>query len=324
MSATRRLHKIEQQRAERPRGRRARAFILAAIAACGAACGARDRAPDAGQPGAEAPLPAPIVLTIEATREEFVRARWNALLLGQGIITTEAAAPTLPLTDVTETIAALPPLPAPLRLPRVGAPDATGEQRAANERESLRRFLDSAAVLLGATGDTMTLIEIVELPQGARRARYEQRPFVYPLGGGYGRIAVDYTADGRVLNLTSTALPDASAAADALRALSARLTADEARASIGGKTLQVRSTDQAGAPVAFERTLSADAATLQQRVQATQLVVYPVVRANEATDGTQLELRLAWELRVGGEPSGFRVYVDALNGDVLAASIALT
>lgn len=289
-------------------------ILTAVIVPLSSSCGARDRAPEAGQPRAEA-TPAPVLLTIPAAREAAARTAWLTLLREQGIAATDSA-PALNLSPVTKTITTLPALPTNLRLPRIGNPAATGEERAVNERESLRRFVNANSTLIGATGDTLTIIGIDDTANNTRRARYEHRPFAYSVRGGYGRITIDYTTDGRVLNLTSTALPEAGAADERLRALQARLTADEARASLGGKTVEI----QSGAGATLQRTLPGDAETLRQRVRSTELVVYPVPLPSEDDEG-RIELHLAWELRVEDGGERYFIYMDANDGEVLGASI---
>ena len=279
-------------------------FILASLAS---SCGARDRAADAGQPRAEQ-TPALILLVIPATREAATRTAWQTLLREQGIAVPESA---LNLSPVTKTITAL---PVNLRLPRVGDPAATGEQRATNERESLRRFINANSTLTGANGNTLTLLGIEDLANNTRRARYEHRPFVYPLRGGYGRITIDYTTDNRVLNLTSTALPEASAVNERVSALRARLTADEARAALGGKIVEIKSSNGS----ADQRTLPVDAESLRQRVRATELTVFPVPVASEGDEG-RIVLHLAWELRFEEAGTPYFVYVDANSGEILDA-----
>lgn len=276
-------------------------------------CGARDRTTDAGQPRATE-MPAPILLLIPATREAAVRTAWQTLLREQGITANESLAP-LNLSPVTKTITMLPSLPANLRLPRVGDPAATGGQRTADERESLRRFINANNTLTGVTGDTLTLIETNDLTNNTRRALYEQRPFIYPLRGGYGRVIIDYTTDNRVLNLTSTALPEAGAADERLRTLSARLTADEARATLVGKVVEVKS----GGGSSTQRTLSGDAENLRKLARATELVVYPIPAAGEG-DEASIVLHLAWELSVEDAGGRYFVYVNAISGEILGAS----
>lgn len=244
--------------------------------------------------------PAPVSLTIPAERAGVVNARWKALLREQNIThdmtapdnsaQNISATPAPVLAPVTLTLAGLPPLPAPLRLPVVGDRTADGERQAANERESLSRFLEQNVALTGAAPDTLSLARIDDAASNSRRATYEQRPFIYPLRGSYGRVRIDYDSTGRITNLTSTALPAAETVAELLRRLTARLTADEARTRLADET-----------------------------AQATELVILPAPRPANDSAARSIELRLAWEFRVNTNDAAVTqfAYVDALNGEII-------
>lgn len=255
-----------------------------------AACATRSSSPpvDATRTRTE-DAPAPVVLTIPAERRVNVDARWNALLREQNTPAQNTPAPIL--APVTLTLAGLPVLPAPLRLPAVGDAAASAERRAADERESLSRFLEQNATLTGAAPATLSLVRIDELANGYRRAIYEQRPFIYPLRGGFGQVRIDYDATRRIANLTSTALPAAETADAALRTLQARLTASEAQARLADPSARV-----------------------------TELVILPAPRAATNSGAQSVELRLAWEFRVGAGAANATTpfaYVDALNGEII-------
>jgi len=294
-------------------------FTLAGFSLLIAACGARDGAPTAGVPRAnDAATIAPgVVLDIPAARVAAVNVAWGTLLRAQGINTQTPLA--LMLHPVTRTITSLPAIPAGLQLPRVGpvGMSAIGdEERRANERESLRRFVNDNATLFGATSDTTTLLEIAQLDSARRRATYEQRPFIYPLRAGYGRITIDFAPDGRVLNMTSTALPDAASADSAVRNLRATLTVDEARLRLLGATVDIRN---AGA----RRALPTDEVSLRQAVNPTELVIYPQPLP-PTNDATSLALRLAWEFKVADAAGDYVVFVDAVSGEILGTEVSRT
>lgn len=296
-------------------------LLLAATSLLITACGARDGAPTASVPraGGAATIPPPVVLTIPSDRAAAVNVAWGALLRGQGINNANSVAPTPMLHPVTLTITSLPAIPAGLQLPRVGVGATGEEERRANERESLRRFVNDNATLFGATSETTTLLEITQLDPSRRRAIYEQRPFIYPLRAGYGRITIDFAPDGRVLNMTSTALPDTTAADLAVRNLRAVLAVDEARLRLLGATVDIRN---AGDAENARRTLPTDEASLRQSVNPTELIIYPQPLP-PTNDAASLALRLAWEFKVAAAEDYF-VFVDALSGEILGAEVSWT
>lgn len=293
-------------------------FMLAVMLLFGA-CGARDRAPTASAPRAPTSAP-PVVLTIPADRVAAVNVAWGALLRGQGISITAPLAPAPVLHPVTRTITSLPAIPASLRLPRIGSVGTStigDEERQANERESLRRFISDNATLFGATSETTTLLEIAQLDSQRRRAAYEQRPFLYPLRGGYGRITIDFAPDGRVLNMTSTALPDAAAADQAVRNMRAVLSTNEARARLRGAAIDIRN---AGDAASARRTLPTDEESLRRAANLTELIIYPQPLP-PANDATSLALRLAWEFKVADAAGDYVVFVDAVSGEIIGAEV---
>lgn len=277
------------------------AFIAAALAlACGACASGPTTGP--GRPRGPA-TPYPVVLAASDERRERALAEWAVVAPGAA-----GAAPEL--RPVTSTTVALPtdPTAAP-RLPRVIIDDEA-VQSEEETREALRRFLDSAANLVGSELRDLSLVEIVDAPGGAKLARYEQRPFHYPLRNGFGRVEITFTPDLRVTSLTSTAIPDAERLRPLLRGVARQLTAEQASATLAGRALAY--TDAAGA----QQTRGA--ATLPD-ITARELVVFPVRR--EGPPPT-LELRFAWELEVGGAGARVLVYVDAVTGEELAATPA--
>ena len=119
------------------------------------------------------------------------------------------------------------------RLPLVVAGDA--QKRTEEEtRESLRRFLATAAPLLGIDLKHVSLVEVSDAAAvpGARRALYRQNPFAYPLPNGYGSVEVTFTPDLRVVGLASTAVPDAERLGRTLAAVPKTVTAAQAVAAL--------------------------------------------------------------------------------------------
>ncbi|HEV2706233.1 MAG TPA: hypothetical protein VGV59_09940 [Pyrinomonadaceae bacterium] len=276
-----------------------------ALALCLSACAAA-RNPEAGRPrGNEAPYP--VVLGASEERRAQSLATWSLLARTAGA--TNPPAPEL--RPITATLDALPDaLNVPLRLPQVGG-DETAEPSEEEQRESLRRFIASAAPLLGVVKTEVSLVERVDLPNGTRRALYRQNPFDLPLRGGYGDIEILYTPDRRIISLRSTAIPDTERLRRALttaRQQQVVLTPDKATPPLAGRL--VNFTDAAGRAQSYTITAS-------DQLTARELVVYPV---RPETDPNSLELRLAWEVAVGRAGSPLVVYVDAVRGEPLGAS----
>jgi hypothetical protein len=184
-------------------------------------------------------------------------------------------------------------------------------------RESLRRFIQTAAPLLGVDPKELSLVQVTDAADanaanaaqgGARTARYRQNAFPYPLRNGFGDVSVTFTQDLRVVGLSSTAVPDAERLRRSLAAVALNLPAFDANTLVNRAFTY---TDRAGARQT--RTLAqADAPT------ARQLVVYPL---RPDADPSTLELHVAWEVAASGSPGGtLYVYVDAVTGEVLGAS----
>lgn len=278
-----------------------RGAVAAFVLSLGA-CAAATRPPGAGRPGANEP---PKFASLDASDER----RAGALANWKTIVGDEpAAAPTPELQPVTATLKSLPAnLNTPPRLPLV----TLGDKKARSEeetRESLRRFITSAAPLLGVTPQELSLVEVKDAAGGAKTARYQQNPFQYPLRNGFGVVEVTFTPDLRVVGLNSTAIPDSEQLRRSLAAVKPTLDAAHAAAAVTNRAVTFK--DRGGA--AQTRTVTqADAAT------ARELVVFPLLRAEGAAT---LELHVAWEVAVGGPDAPLLVYVDAVTGDVLAAT----
>ena len=279
-------------------------FLTAALPLLLGACASLTRTASPERPRANE-QPRFAVLAASDARRTAALAGWKAIVGEQAA----AAAPAPELRPVTATLAGLPPaLPDYPRLPLVIVKDEKS-QTEEETRESLRRFLATAAPLLGAELKHLSLVEVTDAPAGggARRALYRQNPFPYPLRNGYGLIEVTFTPDLRVVGLSSTAVPGAEPLARTLAAVPKTLTAEQAAAALANRP--VTYTDSGGAQQT--RTVTpADAAV------ARQLVVYPV-RRDAAPDA--LELHVAWEVATGGPQAPLLVYVDAATGELLGA-----
>ena len=195
------------------------------------------------------------------------------------------------------------------RLPLVTIDNDEQTKTEEETRESLRRFLATAAPLLGFDLKHLSLVGVADAPAGAgaRRASYRQNPFAYPLRNGYGVVEVTFTPDLRVVGLSSTAVPDAERLGRTLAQVPRTLTAERAAAALANRP--VTFTDRAGARQT--RTV-----TQVDPASARQLVVFPLRRD---ADPASLELHVAWEVALGGPDSTLFAYIDAATGDLLGA-----
>jgi hypothetical protein len=282
------------------------ALVVSLVCLMGAACaGGRD--PEPGRPRANEPQ-YPVVLAANAERREQALAGWAALARDNNLRNE----PPPQLQPVTATISQLPAVDAPLRLPLVEIRNDVGEVLEASKeesrRESLRRFILSAGALLGVAPQNLSLVERKDETGGTRRARYQQQPFPYPLRAGFGVLEIAFTDDRRVLSLSSTAIPDTERLSRALALLRPQqLTADQAIERVRGRAFTYP-----GISSQLTYTVAPDDPIIPR-----ELVVYPVRPANDAG---ALELHVAWELAVGKGSTPFLVYLDALRGEIIAAS----
>jgi hypothetical protein len=285
--------------------RHLRTLSLVCLAAATAACAATTRGPNAERPrAADAPRFVAVAATDE--RRTAALASWKTIVGEQ----TAAASPAPELHPVTATISALPSgLDAPPRLALVVISDEK-TQTEEETRESLRRFIQTAAPLLGVDPKELSLVSVTDATDaqsGARTARYRQNAFQYPLRNGYGEVSITFTQDLRILGLSSTAIPDAERLRRSLATVAQGLPPFDANALVNRA---VTYTDRGG--VKQTRTLGpADA------LNARQLVVYPIP---SASDPSTLELHVAWEVAATGAGSTLYVYVDAVTVEVLGAA----
>jgi hypothetical protein len=274
---------------------------LSTLGACAAAT--RPASPDRPRP---ADAPKLVAVSASEERRTAALASWKTIVGEQS-----AAASTAPeLRPVTATISALPSaLDAPPRMPLVVINDEK-TQSEEETRESLRRFIQTAAPLLGVDPKELTLVAVTDASDargGARTARYRQSGFQYPLRNGYGEVSITFTQDLRVLALSSTAVPDAERLRRLLAPVAQDLPPFDANALLNRA---ITYTDRGGA--SRTRTL-----TQADAVNARQLVVYPLLNGS---DPSTLELHVAWEAAAGGPANTLYVYVDAVTGEVLGAA----
>jgi len=256
------------------------------------------RPADTGGPRTDVRL-YPIGVADAATRLEEASLAWYQISQHYGLQRrTEAN-----LDPYTATLQSLPPeLAASIELPKVGDAQPTEEQ----VRESLRRFIAEWQRLIGAAPQDLSLVERTDEAGGTKLARYEQRPFRYPLRGGYGNLTIRFRSDGHLVALSSNCLPNAERLQTALNQVTPELTAEEAATRAKAQPITVSNTTG-------QQTITLpDSAVLAPG----QLVVYALPVPGQ-TSG--LELHLAWEISVTNGPIK-TIYFDAVTNQVIAAT----
>lgn len=256
------------------------------------------RPADAGGPRTDVRL-YPVALADPATRLEEASLAWYQISQQYGLKhRTEAN-----LDPYTATLESLPPeLAASIALPKVGDAQPTEEQI----RESLRRFIAEWQRLIGAPPQELSLVERTDEASGTKLARYEQRPFRYPLRGGFGNLTIRFRNDGHLIALSSNCLPNAERLQSALNAVSPEVTGEEAVTRVKAQPITVTS-------ATGQQTITLpDTAVLDPR----QLVVYALPVPGQSGG---LELHLAWEINITNGPIK-TVYFDAVSSQVIAAT----
>jgi hypothetical protein len=209
------------------------------------------------------------------------------------------------LNPFTGTLRSLPAtLNVPIFLPKVGAAPTQIEEET---RESLRRFIAEWRPLIGADPALLSLVERTDEPNGIRLARYEQRPFRYPLRGGYGTLVIHFGTDRRLLDLSSNCLPNTERLQAVTNGMVPKLTWEDAASRIKGRAITV--TDASGRQQNFTLPMN-DSASVRQ-------LVFYVLPSKSQSDA--LELHLAWEIDLPNAPVR-TIYLDAFDDQVIASS----
>jgi hypothetical protein len=264
------------------------AMAIFVIAGCGAM-----QPPDTEGPRANAPAYPPVMKEDPPRRDATINAVYQ-VLAPQGSIAEVALQP------VTATIQSLPAESVLLYLPKVGTEATMTEDET---RESLRRFIEEWRHIIGAEPNQLSLVRRTDQPDGRKLAVFEQRPFRYPLRGNYGKVEIWFNAERRILELTSTCIPDAERFQTSLAGVAPVLKPEDAVKFVKENALTY--TDSKGQR--HTSSLSPNAAA-----EAGELVFY--VKPGEPDT---LEFHLAWEVRISN--SGFKaVYVDAVKAQILA------
>ena len=272
-------------------------LTLALVAVVTAGACAAFPPPDANGPAANRPQ-YPIALSDVGARLEAASVAWYQLSQRYGVAgRTEAN-----LHPYTATLESLPAnLPAPLYLPKIGIQTPPTED---DIRESLRRFIVEWQTLIGAEPNQLSLVERTDEPSGVKVARYEQRPFRYPLRGNFGSLVIRFRNDWQLVGFSSNCIPNADRLQPALNGLTPKITAEQAVNHI--KTQALTAPGQ-------QQTISLPA---NATVEAKQLVVY----AQPSKDPPSgLEIRLVWEIDVTNGPIT-KVYLDAISDEIIATS----
>ena len=268
-------------------------------------CAGAQPSPEAAGPRPNEP-PYPVILADDPERREAALASWTALAREQGL--SNPPAPELqPVTATVRSISATSP---PLRLPKVGASAEMSEEEI---RESLRRFIAGEARLIGAEPQQLSLVLRTDQADGTKKARYEQRPFRFPLRNGYGVLEISFAADMRVLQISSTCIPDAERLirAASTAGVSIPATTDEVVKRLTGRTFTYP--DSSGAT----QTLTVSPG---EEIKLGELVVYPRTRAGTTP---ALEFHLAWEITLGRPPSARTIYLDTVTNEVIGTDSSI-
>jgi hypothetical protein len=275
--------------------------LLCALLAVGLSGCAATPPPSATGPRPNEP-PYPVLMTESANRREAALIAWAKFTSEQGI--TNAPAPEL--QPVTATIRSLPVFTgASLHLPKVGDEVPMNEE---NTRESLRRFITSASPLLGAQQQQLSLVQRVEAADGTKRALYEQRPFRYPLRGGYGKLEITFAPERRVLQINSTCIPEIELLQRAGAGIRPKWDAEKVITQTRGRTFNYL--DSAGNP----QTLTIAPG---EELIVRELVIYPLPRLS---DSSVLEFHLAWEINLKRGSNPLNIYLDAVTDEIIAVN----
>ena len=272
-------------------------ILLLVFALVLAGCAALQPLNSTGPRGSEQTYP--ILLTEDSHRRDAMMVALNRLTQRSGNSSATELQPRL--QPITATISSLPaPTGVNLLLPKVGGGTVMNEEET---RESLRRFIRQAQELIGADPSDLSLVERVDLPDGTKLANYEQRPFRYPIHGDFGKLRIRFTNDRRIIELSSSCIPDSDRIQTAFASLGARPKAAETLQNI--RTNGVVVTDARGNQTVYKSPAN--------EISPQGLVVY-VRTASDNPDA--LEFHLAWELQLSNAP--FKsAYVDAISGQTL-------
>jgi hypothetical protein len=241
----------------------------------------------------------PVLLTEDTQRRETSLILFNQLRQQQGL-PERMEVHLQPVTATIQSLAANSGLL--LYLPKVGIGPAMNEE---GTREALRRFINEWRRLIGADPSQLSLVGQLDQPDGTKLANYEQRPFRYPLRGDYGKLQIHFGPERRVLNVTSTCIPDTERMQTELAAVAPQIKWEDALKRLQNNGIIY--TDANGTQQTYRLTAN-------NSVDALGLVIY-VLPSKTRTDA--VEFHLGWELAVTDAPVQ-TVYVDAVKNEIIA------
>ena len=268
-------------------------FWLVVLLSIGQACSAIQPT-ETGGPRANLPV-YPVLLTEDPQRREatLIAVR-QALAPGTENLNVE-------LHPATATIKSL-PSNLPFYLPRVGIDPVMSEEET---RESLRRFINDWRNIIGVDPSHLSLVEQGNMENGTRVARYDQRPFRYPLRGGFGTLEIHFATDRRLLSINSTCIPDAERFQNVLATITPVVTAEDAEKYVVDNGISY--SDGTGG-LQSSRPLAG-------AVDARELVYYVMASSSQPDS---LEFHLAWAIHLTDSPVKI-AYLDAVNSRIIAA-----
>jgi hypothetical protein len=273
-------------------------ILLSALALTAGSCASLQPTNVTGPRGNEQVYP--VLFTEDPHRREAAVLALNQLTQQSG--TSGTFAPDL--QPVTATIRSLPSdSNRPLYLPKLGVESVMSEEET---RESLRRFIKDSRELIGSDPAKLSLIERIDQPDGSKLATYQQRPFRYPIRGNYGKLQIRFANDRRIINLSSTCIPQAEQIQAALAPLRAgRLKIEDVLKQLRASGIMYA--DAQGNALNFKIPAASE-------LNARGLVIYVLPSKSQPE---ALEFHQAWEIQPSGAPIK-TVYVDAINGETIA------
>lgn len=282
---------------------RLRAVLYLLLIACGvsiSSCAGNTPPNPAGPRAGDAPYPI-LLADDDNARREAALAAWANFTRAQGI--TNAPAPEL--QPVTATLRSIPTFAGTaLYLPEIGEDVPMTDEET---NEALRRFIASAGALLCPDTQQLSLVQRVNGADGVKQARYEQRPFRYSLRNGYGELLISFTPDRRIVQISSTCVPDIERIRRGFIGLAQqRLSADKVLENLEGRAVSYK--DAGG----NQQTLTLPA---KDKIHIRELIIYPIAREAEPS---LLEFHVAWEARTDDAPD-VAIYLDSITGDIIGA-----
>jgi hypothetical protein len=167
-------------------------------------------------------------------------------------------------------------------------------------KESLRRFIERARVLLGPDNLTLRDLSLISFVADGNfyRAVYQQSSYAFPIANGYGELRLIVGKNGTLLQWGSRLIPKFDL--PAAPALSRQAVAEK----LVGRNFSY--TSIAGQPMRYR-------VAGRSEISVKELVVYPKL------DGNRMTIHLAYPVEAG-KGTSWTVYVDAINGQELGVT----